>query len=192
MEYIRSHEEFIEKNEGAKKSFLLLFRSGSESSQCAFQNLVNSQPQDNGKFKMFVADVSSVRDIHPHYGIASVPSLLIFQHGEYINVIKGCQTTEFYRGLAESAFIQAQQPENGKPAKRVTVYSTPSCPWCNTLKTFLRKHNIYFTDVDVSKDQSAAQDLVRRSGQQGVPQTEINGEIVVGFDQLRLRKLLEI
>jgi glutaredoxin-like YruB-family protein len=72
------------------------------------------------------------------------------------------------------------------------VYSTPTCSWCNTLKTWLRKNNIPFTDVDVSRDQRAAEELTRRTGQQGVPQTEINGQIVVGFNQPRLKELLEL
>jgi glutaredoxin len=56
----------------------------------------------------------------------------------------------------------------------------------------LRQNRISFTDIDISHDEKAAQNLVRRSGQQGVPQTEINGQIVVGFDQPKLKKLLEI
>jgi glutaredoxin-like YruB-family protein len=76
--------------------------------------------------------------------------------------------------------------------KRVTVYSTPTCSWCNTLKAWLQKNNIRYSDVDVSRDQNAAEALVRRTGQQGVPQTDINGQIVVGFNQQRLKELLEI
>ncbi|MBA4410258.1 MAG: NrdH-redoxin [Odoribacter sp.] len=81
---------------------------------------------------------------------------------------------------------------DAKKIVQVTVYSTPTCSWCNTLKSWLKQNNISFRDVDVSRDEKAAQDLVRRSGQQGVPQTEINGQIVVGFDQQRLKQLLEI
>ena len=80
----------------------------------------------------------------------------------------------------------------GEPQKSVTVYSTPTCSWCNTLKSHLRKHRVYFTDVDVSADPSLAEELVRKSGQQGVPQTEIDGEIIVGFDKKRINSLLGI
>ncbi|HIE15791.1 MAG TPA: NrdH-redoxin, partial [Bacteroidales bacterium] len=82
--------------------------------------------------------------------------------------------------------------KDDKPQKRVTVYSTPSCSWCNTLKTHLRKHRIRFTDIDVSQDQAAAEAMVRRSGQQGVPQTDIEGEIIIGFDKNRINTLLGI
>jgi glutaredoxin len=60
------------------------------------------------------------------------------------------------------------------------------------LKTYLRKHRIRFTDIDVSADPQAAEDLVRRTGQQGVPQTDIDGEIIVGFDKARINTLLGI
>jgi glutaredoxin len=56
----------------------------------------------------------------------------------------------------------------------------------------LRKNRVPFTDVDVSRDPNAAEELVRRTGQQGVPQTDIDGEIVVGFDKKRINELLEI
>jgi glutaredoxin-like YruB-family protein len=92
----------------------------------------------------------------------------------------------------ESTIYQAKAKAEGKTIKQVTVYSTPTCSWCNTLKTWLRKNNIPFTDVDVSRDQRAAEELTRRTGQQGVPQTEINGQIVVGFNQPRLKELLEL
>jgi glutaredoxin-like YruB-family protein len=78
------------------------------------------------------------------------------------------------------------------PKKRVTVYSTPSCPWCTTLKNYLKEKNIAFRDVDVSRDMKAAEDLVKRSGQRGVPQTDINGQIIVGFDKPRLNQMLDI
>ncbi|MBT3242028.1 MAG: glutaredoxin family protein [Bacteroidetes bacterium] len=82
--------------------------------------------------------------------------------------------------------------KEGKTVKSVTVYSTPACSWCTTLKTYLRKNKIRFTDVDISRDPKLGQELVARTGQQGVPQTEINGQWVVGFNQTRINELLEI
>ena len=49
-----------------------------------------------------------------------------------------------------------------------------------------------FRDVDVSRDQHAAQEIMRRSGQTGAPQTDIDGQLIVGFDQARIDKLLGI
>lgn len=77
---------------------------------------------------------------------------------------------------------------NSQP--RVIVFSTPNCPYCNMAKRYLRERGIRFRDVDVSRDPAAARDMVRRSGQQGVPVIDINGKIVVGFDRARMNQLL--
>ncbi|MCS6829579.1 MAG: glutaredoxin family protein [bacterium] len=73
---------------------------------------------------------------------------------------------------------------------RVIVFSTPNCPYCNMAKRYLRERGVRFRDVDVSRDPAAARDMVRRSGQQGVPVIDINGKIVVGFDRVKINQLL--
>ena len=74
----------------------------------------------------------------------------------------------------------------------IKVYSTPTCPYCFALKNFLKEHNIEFEDVDVSSDREAAEEMIKKSGQMGVPVADINGEIVVGFDKERIKQLLRI
>ncbi|MCK5817597.1 MAG: hypothetical protein KAH15_06290, partial [Candidatus Marinimicrobia bacterium] len=64
--------------------------------------------------------------------------------------------------------------------------------WCTTLKNYFKDHNIPFRDVDVSRDMKAAETMVKRSGQRGVPQTDINGQMIVGFDKTRINQLLDI
>jgi glutaredoxin 3 len=68
-------------------------------------------------------------------------------------------------------------------ASKIKVYSTPTCPWCRMLKDYLKEKNIDFENVDVSTDTKAAHGMVEKSGQMGVPQTEINGKMIVGFDR---------
>lgn len=75
---------------------------------------------------------------------------------------------------------------------KVKVYSTPFCPWCERLKEWLKQNLINFEEVDVSEDEEAAQEMIEKSGQMGVPVTEINNEIVVGFDIKRLKELLKL
>lgn len=75
---------------------------------------------------------------------------------------------------------------------RVIVFSTPTCTYCNAAKRYFKEHNIKFRDVDVSKDPTAARDMARRSGQQGVPQIDIGGRIIVGFDRPKINQLLGI
>lgn len=79
-----------------------------------------------------------------------------------------------------------------KPQPRVLVFSTPTCSFCNMAKKYFREKGIKFKDVDVSRDPIAARDMVRRSGQQGVPVIDIGGNIVVGFDRLKINKYLGI
>jgi len=72
----------------------------------------------------------------------------------------------------------------------VKVYSTPSCPWCTVAKNYLRKRNVQFEDIDVSRDRTAAMEMVQKSGQRGVPVLDINGSIIVGFDQAAIDSLI--
>ncbi|HDP95905.1 MAG TPA: NrdH-redoxin [Candidatus Aminicenantes bacterium] len=75
---------------------------------------------------------------------------------------------------------------------KVVVFTTPTCSWCRAVKSHLRKLNIRFREVDISRDPAAARDMVRRTGQQGVPVTLVNNQPVVGFDQSKLERLLGV
>lgn len=75
---------------------------------------------------------------------------------------------------------------------KVIVYSTNSCPWCDRVKDFLEEHKVKFEVKDVGDDSSARDEMVRKSRQLGVPVTEIDGEIVVGFNAPLLKHFLKI
>jgi glutaredoxin 3 len=72
----------------------------------------------------------------------------------------------------------------------VKVYSTPTCPWCTRAKDYLKSKNVDFDDVDVSVDRAAATEMIRKSGQRGVPVLDIDGNIIVGFDQKAIDRLI--
>lgn len=72
----------------------------------------------------------------------------------------------------------------------ITVYSTPSCPYCIRLKNYLNQRGIVFTAIDVSVDKDGLDKMVSLSGQMGVPVSDIDGQIVVGFDKEKIDKLL--
>lgn len=74
----------------------------------------------------------------------------------------------------------------------VVIYSTPTCIYCKLEKEFLREHKIAFTEINVAEDTQAAQQMIMKSGQSGVPVTEIDGKLVVGFDKPALKKLLNL
>ena len=82
-------------------------------------------------------------------------------------------------------------PEKKQP--KVKVFSTPTCPYCHAAKEFLKEKKIKFTDVDVSKDKKAQEEMIEKSGQMGVPVIIIdNKEVIVGFDKEALKKALKI
>lgn len=77
-------------------------------------------------------------------------------------------------------------------AKNVKVYSTPTCPFCIRAKQFLKENNIQFEDIDVSVNQEKAQEMMKKSGQMGVPLIDIDGELIVGFDKAKIKEELGI
>ena len=77
-------------------------------------------------------------------------------------------------------------------SKKVMVYGTPTCPYCKKLKQFLKDENIVFEDIDVSSNQEKAEEMVKKSGQMGVPVLDVDGQIFAGFDKEAIKKILGI
>ncbi len=74
----------------------------------------------------------------------------------------------------------------------VKVYSTPSCPYCELLKQFLKDEGVEFEAIDVSQDEKAQNYIMEKTGKMAVPVTEIDDEIVIGFDRAKIVQLLNI
>ncbi len=75
---------------------------------------------------------------------------------------------------------------------KVIIFTSPTCGFCNAAKRYFRERRIKFRDIDVTRDQRAAMDMVRRTGQSGVPVILINNRPIVGFDKPRINRLLQI
>ncbi|MDD5428167.1 MAG: glutaredoxin domain-containing protein [Candidatus Omnitrophica bacterium] len=75
-------------------------------------------------------------------------------------------------------------------AKSVVIYSTTTCPFCIRAKQYLKDNNIQFQDIDVSENHEKAQEMIKKSGQMGVPVIEIDGQIIVGFDKEKIKEVL--
>ncbi len=75
---------------------------------------------------------------------------------------------------------------------KVIIFTTPTCSFCNAAKRYFREKKIKFKDIDVSRDHRAAQDMVRRTGQSGVPVILINNRPIVGFDKPKINRMLGI
>ncbi|MCF7940868.1 MAG: thioredoxin family protein [Spirochaetia bacterium] len=73
----------------------------------------------------------------------------------------------------------------------VKIYTTPSCGYCNMAKAYFKKNNIQFVEFNVAKDMAKAQEMVKKSGQMGVPVLDVNGKIIVGFNQPAIEQALK-
>lgn len=75
---------------------------------------------------------------------------------------------------------------------KVIIYTTPVCPYCQMAKAFFKEHNVQYEEKDVSSDHDAVHEMIQKSGQLGVPVIDIDGEIIVGFDEEAIRSALKI
>lgn len=74
---------------------------------------------------------------------------------------------------------------------KIKIYSTLTCPYCKMAKDYFTSHNIAHEDIDVSVDELALQEMVKVSGQMGVPVIVIDNEVIVGFDKGRIESILK-
>lgn len=72
----------------------------------------------------------------------------------------------------------------------IKIYSTPTCPYCKLVKEFLKEKDIAFVDIDVSADPQSANEMVKKSGQMGVPVIDIDGQVIVGWNKGALEEAL--
>jgi glutaredoxin 3 len=74
----------------------------------------------------------------------------------------------------------------------IIIYSTPTCVYCKMTKDFFAKNNVQYKELNVADDLKAREEMVKKSGQLGVPVIDIDGEIFIGFDRAGLAKALGI
>lgn len=74
--------------------------------------------------------------------------------------------------------------------KKVTIYSTPTCTYCTMAKDFFDENDIKYENVDVSVDENKRNEMIEKSGQMGVPVIDIEGEIIVGFNEPKIKETL--
>ena len=191
LKKIESYYALQQALRGSKRNYLLIYKSGAEQSECAFANMQNIAIKTPA-IQFLVVDVTKIRDIHQQYGVTTAPVLIEFEGDKPGQIIKGCHEPGFFKSFIENSLYSAVKDNGEKKTKRVVVYSTPTCPHCNTLKNYLKQQKVQFRDIDVSRDQKMAQEMVKRSGQQGVPQIDINGRLIVGFNKPKIDELLEL
>jgi glutaredoxin 3 len=82
--------------------------------------------------------------------------------------------------------------DSKKTSVNITIYSTPTCPYCHMAKEFLSQNGVAYTDYNVAENEEKRNEMINKSGQMGVPVIDVNGEVMVGFDQGRLADLAGI
>jgi glutaredoxin-like YruB-family protein len=186
-----SYAEFLEAQKVNSSFMAILFYKGKSTLGRAVLEIISQIAEEDSLLSIFVVNLEITLDIHQHVNVTSVPTFVIIKNGKVYRNIEGKATK------AEYEFVISDKPRKladgtEAPPLRVTVYSTTSCPHCVTVKNYLKKKNVRFRDVDLNKDQKAAEELIRRSGSAGVPQIDINGEIVVGADISKINRLIGI
>lgn len=73
----------------------------------------------------------------------------------------------------------------------ITIYTTKHCSYCSMAKDFFKKHNLEFNEIDIGSDYKKAQEIIKKSGQLGVPVIQINNSIILGFDKKAIIKCLK-
>lgn len=148
--------------------------------------------EENPDVPVLRVQVDKVKQIHKRYGVSSVPTVLNLESGAILQKVVGSQGPDVYaRAFLQHSSFQGGSATGKAPAfPPTTVYVSDSCVWCTRVKSYLRKRRVPFSEVNVSRDPGAAQSLTARTGQTGVPQLDIGGRYVVGFDKSRIDSLL--
>lgn len=73
----------------------------------------------------------------------------------------------------------------------VVIYTTPTCGYCHKAKAWFRQNQVPFTEYNVASDRRKAEEMVRKSGQMGVPVIDVHGRIIVGFNQPEVERALK-
>jgi glutaredoxin 3 len=90
--------------------------------------------------------------------------------------------------------LVSKSGEKGNASRKgnVKIYTTPTCMYCSMAKRFFKENGVDFEEIDVSRDREAATEMVKRSGQMGVPVIDINGKMIVGFDVKAIKEALKL
>lgn len=174
-----------------KSDFILMFYSENSQKSLQMVELIESLKTDNNEISIYAVNVAENNKIHPLLAVNSVPTVILFKNGNVVKKLEGLLGKDSYKRLIEGQIFQSQMGEE-KPGHKVTVYTTPTCSWCTRVKSYLNDNQILYREIDVSKNQKVAEELVKRSGQTGVPQIEIDGHLIVGFDKAQINRRLEI
>lgn len=190
IDWIKDHNHFAQVQEKHEEYLILVFYAKFSSHAKRALSEIEQFSKENKQIPVYIIDVERVKGIHKQFGVENVPTVLSLKEGKVSQRIEGVESAKFYAHVFSAIF--SSQYKTGKKAvsHRVIVYSGSGCPACGTAEAYLRRRGVHFRVVDISHDQHAAERLFRRSGQMAVPQIDIDGHLVVGFNQAKIDRLL--
>lgn len=124
-------------------------------------------------------DVDAQPELAAAYGVMSIPTVVFLKDGKVASKQIGVKSKDIY----QKTIAQAKMFDPATAKKEVTVFTTPTCPYCHMAKDYLKSRNIPFKEIDVTKDQVMAREMIDKSGEMGVPQLWINDEVIIGFNK---------
>ncbi len=192
IEWIKDDNHFKQVQENHKDFLILVFYANFSSAAKRAITEIENFSKENKELPVYVIDVEKVKGVHKQFGITAVPTVISLEKGKVGRCIEGVESGRFYSRVFAGALSSQHRKSGEKKSHRVVVYSSPGCPACGAARAYLRRQGISFREIDISRDQHAAERLVRRSGQMAVPQIDIDGHLVVGFDQAKINRLLSI
>ena len=190
IEWIKNYNHLGQVRE-KHKDFLILafFANFSSIAKRALAELENFS-RENKEVPVYVIDVEKVKGVHKEFKVENIPTVLALQGGKVSQRIEGVESARFFARVFCGADSSPYKSDKRGVSHRVVVYSGPGCPACGAAKAYLRRRGVNFRTVDIARDQRAAEKLVRRSGRMAVPQIDIDGHLVVGFDQAKIDRFL--
>jgi glutaredoxin-like YruB-family protein len=190
IKWIKDLQHLAEIQQKHKEFLILLFYG--DFSSAAKRSLAELEQfsTEDGHIPVYGIDVEKLKGVHKDFGVETVPTVVALRNGEVSQRFEGVESAGFYARMFSGARPSVYKTAKGAVPRRVIVYSGPGCPACGSAKAYLRRMGVSFREVDIARDQNAAQRLVRRSGQMAVPQIDIDGHLIVGFDRAKIDRIL--
>jgi thioredoxin 1 len=139
--------------------------------------------------KFVKINVDQEQELAGQFGVMSIPTVIFFKDGKKVMQRVGVSQKSDYEEGIKKAIAHVPTP---KGSQKIKIFSTPTCPYCQMAKAYLKEKNIAYEDIDVSQDHAQARAMIERSGEMGVPQLWINDEVVIGFNKPVIDQLLEL
>jgi len=190
IEWVKDDKDFSRAEEKNHELLMLFFYADFSSAAKRSLSEIKQFSEENKQVPIYIVDVQKISGIHKRFGVESIPTVLMLQKGKVTKKIEGVESSKYYSSILSGIHSTHFRTGHKKTAPQVTVYVSPGCPHCGSAKAYLQHQGLQIRVIDISRDRYAAERLAQRSGQMAVPQIDINGQLVIGFDKAKIDRLL--